>query len=73
MESLQDLTSFLSSPPHTESFEVRSSDVVYLPLDPITIDNGGASVKETQAETLMKFPAALEADPDVVKVWTNFA
>lgn len=67
--ALASLTSLLSSPSHASAFSIRSSELAYIPTDPIPSD----SVDEEKAESIMKVVDLLEAETDVVKVWTNLA
>lgn len=67
------LTTLLTSPPHDTLYTLQTSELAYLPNDPVPVteDGDGASVSEDKVETVMKGVSALEDEADVVRVWTN--
>ncbi|WVQ68378.1 uncharacterized protein L199_006585 [Kwoniella botswanensis] len=76
--SLSSLTTLLSSPPHTEHYAVQTSDLVYVPTDPLQIlegtsDGEAEGIDEDTAENIFRIVDLLEEENDVVKVWTNLA
>ncbi|WVW85496.1 hypothetical protein I302_107534 [Kwoniella bestiolae CBS 10118] len=75
--SLSSLTTLISSPPYTSHYAVQSSDLVYVPTDPLQIleegVNEGEGITEDTAESVFKIVDLLEEEGDVVKVWTNLA
>ncbi|WWC90479.1 uncharacterized protein L201_005415 [Kwoniella dendrophila CBS 6074] len=77
--SLSSLTNLLSAPPHSSIYSVESSDLVYVPTDPLQIlgEDGqsleGEGITEETAEGVFKIIDLLEEESDVVKVWTNLA
>jgi len=73
LAELGNLTSTLSAPPHSEHYSVVSSELVYVPQDPLDVTEDGMGITEEQAEAIIKTAELLEEEGDVVKVWTNLA
>lgn len=67
------LTTLLTSPPHDTLYSLQTSELAYLPNDPVPVteDGEGATISEDKVETVMKAVNALEEEADVVRVWTN--
>lgn len=68
---LSTVTTSLSSPPHDKLYSVNNSELAYIPNDPVEV--GPEGIDEERAEAIEKAIAALEEEPDVVRVWTNLA
>ncbi|WOO77245.1 putative transcriptional regulatory protein [Vanrija pseudolonga] len=60
------LTDLLTSPPHDASYALVSSELAFLPLDPLPVDE-----TDDHFEAAARIAQLLEDDADVVKVWTN--
>ncbi|GFZ50883.1 hypothetical protein JCM24511_08641 [Saitozyma sp. JCM 24511] len=72
--SLSELTRILTSPPHSGSYTLQSSELAFVPQDPLPIgmdEDGGVS--EERAESVAKVVDLLEGEGEVVRVWTNLA
>ncbi|RSH88843.1 hypothetical protein EHS25_003071 [Saitozyma podzolica] len=72
--SLSGLTHILTSPPHSGSYILQSSELAFVPQDPLPIgvdEEGGVS--EERAESVAKVVDLLEGEGEVVRVWTNLA
>jgi len=67
------LTQLLSTPPHSEDFALSSSELVYMPNDPLEVTDDGMGITDETAETILSTAEILEEEGDVVKVWTNLA
>jgi transcriptional/translational regulatory protein YebC/TACO1 len=67
------LTQLLSTPPHSDDFALTSSELVYLPNDPLEVTDDGMGITEETAEAISNTADILEDEGDVVKVWTNLA
>lgn len=63
----------LSKPPLDKELAISSSEVAYIPSDPLEVSDDGMGLTEEQAEVLMQVSEALEEEMDVVKVFTNLA
>lgn len=61
----------LGAPPHDALYAVVHSELAYIPTDPVEV--GPEGIDEEKAEGIEKAIAALEEEPDVVRVWTNLA
>jgi transcriptional/translational regulatory protein YebC/TACO1 len=71
---LSDLTNLLSNPPHSLEYTIQSSELGYIPQDPLLVgDSGAETVSEERAEAIAKVVDLLEGEPEVVRVWTNLA
>nr|XP_018261599.1 mitochondrial protein [Kwoniella dejecticola CBS 10117]OBR83757.1 mitochondrial protein [Kwoniella dejecticola CBS 10117] len=73
---LSSLTTLFSNPPHSANYSIQSSDLVFVPTDPLKIledgeEGDGEGISEETAEGVMKIVDLLEEEGDVVKVWTN--
>ncbi|WVF67552.1 hypothetical protein IAT40_002309 [Kwoniella sp. CBS 6097] len=77
--ALSPLTSLLSSAPHTADYTLDSSELIFVPTDPVSIltegegPSEGEGVSEDVAEGVFRVVDLLEEENDVVKVWTNLA
>ncbi|OCF32759.1 mitochondrial protein [Kwoniella heveanensis CBS 569] len=80
--ALSPLTHLLSSAPHTADYSLDSSELIFLPTDPVPIlsegqtqaeEGAGEGVTEEVAEGVFRVVDLLEEENDVVKVWTNLA
>ncbi|KAK4687018.1 translational activator of cytochrome c oxidase 1, partial [Tremellales sp. Uapishka_1] len=72
--NLSPLTSMLSA--KGELYAIQSSELAYLPLDPLAIlaeGDDGDGINEERAESVIKIVELLEEEADVVRVWTNLA
>jgi transcriptional/translational regulatory protein YebC/TACO1 len=75
---LSALTTHLTSPPHDAVYALRSSELAYIPIDPVSVlaegeAGEGDGVSEDKAEGVLRLVELLEDEPEVVKVWTNLA
>ncbi|WWC71455.1 uncharacterized protein I206_105411 [Kwoniella pini CBS 10737] len=73
---LSSLTNLFSNLPHSNNYSIQSSDLVYIPIDPLKIleegeEDKGEGINEETFESVMKIVDLLEEEGDVVKVWTN--
>ncbi|WVR09496.1 hypothetical protein IAU60_006564 [Kwoniella sp. DSM 27419] len=74
--SLSPLTTLLSNPPHSAHYTLQSSNLVFIPNDPVPVvesEAGGGGVTEDVADNVDRIVELLEGETDVVKVWTNLA
>ncbi|WRT68525.1 uncharacterized protein IL334_005502 [Kwoniella shivajii] len=73
--SLSPITNLLSNPPYSSDYSIQSSDLVFVPTDPIAIlgegEAQGEGINEEMAESIFRIVDLLEEEGDVVKVWTN--
>ena len=70
------LTSLLTSPPHNAAYALRTSELAFLPNDPLPVlaeGEDGEGVSEDKAESILRLVETLEEEPEIVKVWTNLA
>lgn len=65
------MTTHLTSSPHDTNYTLQSSELAYVPVDPLNPAEEG--VTEKNIEGFLKTVDFLEAEPDVVRVWTNLA
>lgn len=72
---LSAIATLFSTPPISDDWNVRSSDMSYEPTAPVEVveNEGEEGITEEKAETLDKLVDALEAEPDVSQVWTNLS
>ncbi|WVN86249.1 uncharacterized protein L203_101410 [Cryptococcus depauperatus CBS 7841] len=71
--ALSSLTQILSS---NSSYTLQSSDLIYVPNDPIKVldeeaEEGEEGLKEETVESAIRLIELLEEEGEVVKVWTN--
>ncbi|ORY35749.1 transcriptional regulator-domain-containing protein [Naematelia encephala] len=66
---LHAMHTLLSSPPHSSRYTIQSSELAYIPQNPVDEDE----LSEKQNAGLSKVIDGLEADADVVRVWTNLS
>ena len=59
----------ISSAPHNSIYAVRSSELAYIPIDPLS----GDEIGEDKVDSVLRVVDVLEAETAVVKVWTNLA
>jgi len=72
LSELQDIATSFNSPPLSEDWVVKGSDMVYEPVDGVDIDDE-EGIREDKAEVLFKLIDALEIEQDITQVWTNLA
>lgn len=74
---LSAITNVLGSPAHRDNWQVQSSELAWIPNDPLTVEgeggDSGMGVSVESAENVQKAIELLEDEQDVVKVWTNLA
>ncbi len=63
--------SHLSTPPLDKELSILSSELAYVPSDPMEVSDDGMGVTEDQADIILQVSETLEEDSDVVKVWSN--
>lgn len=73
---LSAMTTMLSAPAYSARFPITSSDLCYVPVNPLEViaaGEEGDGISEERADDLEKVVDALTLEGDVVKVWTNLA
>ena len=63
------MTGLISSAPHNSIYAVRSFELAYIPIDPLS----GDEIGEDKVDSMFRVVDMLEAETAVVKVWTNLA